>query len=180
MHESEAKFLLFADDLVPLSSMEKGLQIQLDLLQNFCQTWGLVVNTNKTKVVIKRITDYNYLGLLSNKARQCHKKTNSFWKSDPNLTKNILISDWTNCLLWQWSVGAHLQIRHCLNGRNIQLRPCCWVLQNRPKSPLATNNTWRIEWGQIPLLIQILKRAIKFWKDLILSDPYSLHYKALQ
>ncbi|KAI4889447.1 hypothetical protein NFI96_002246 [Prochilodus magdalenae] len=52
LHDSEIKFLLYADDLVLLSPTERGLQQSLDLLEQYCQTWALAVNLKKTKTII--------------------------------------------------------------------------------------------------------------------------------
>jgi len=43
---------MYADDLVLLSPTKEGLQQHLNLLQRFCQTWALTVNTVKTKRMI--------------------------------------------------------------------------------------------------------------------------------
>ncbi len=51
LHESNIKFLLFADDLVLRSPTEEGIQENLDILHKFCQTWALTINPNKTKVL---------------------------------------------------------------------------------------------------------------------------------
>jgi len=45
-------YLLWADDLVLLSSTPEGLQHLLDGLHNFTRQWHLIVNTLKTKVMI--------------------------------------------------------------------------------------------------------------------------------
>ena len=44
--------LLYADDMALLATSAAGLQRQLDLLQQYCQQWGLTVNTVKTKVML--------------------------------------------------------------------------------------------------------------------------------
>lgn len=44
--------LLFADDMVIFGSSQEDLQNSLNLLYEYCQKWGLVVNTDKTKVLI--------------------------------------------------------------------------------------------------------------------------------
>jgi len=44
--------LLYADDMALLATSAAGLQRQLDLLQHYCQQWGLTVNTGKTKVML--------------------------------------------------------------------------------------------------------------------------------
>ena len=54
LHHSESKFPLYADDLVLLSPTEQGLQQNLDLLEQHCQTWALAVNLKKTKTIIFR------------------------------------------------------------------------------------------------------------------------------
>ena len=43
--------LLYADDMVLMATSAAGLQRQLDLLQQYCQQWGLTVNTVKTKLM---------------------------------------------------------------------------------------------------------------------------------
>ena len=40
--------LLFVDDAVLFSYTREGLQILLDRLKNYCDKWGLTVNTSKT------------------------------------------------------------------------------------------------------------------------------------
>ncbi|MGH0143690.1 UNVERIFIED_CONTAM: hypothetical protein FKN15_018547 [Acipenser sinensis] len=84
LHDTEIKFLLYADDLVLLSPTEQGLQRNLALLEQYCQTWALAVNFKKTKIMIfqkkartqgnryhftlnnttlEHTSDYTYLGL---------------------------------------------------------------------------------------------------------------------
>ena len=43
--------LLYADDIVFLSSTAKGLQVLLDKLGDWCNRWGLHINTLKTKII---------------------------------------------------------------------------------------------------------------------------------
>jgi len=53
----KAQLLLFADDLVLVADSESGLQDSMDRLDEFCNTWDLKINTEKTKVVIQEPTD---------------------------------------------------------------------------------------------------------------------------
>ena len=46
--------LLFADDMVILGNSTSDLQTRLDLLKTYCDRWGLVVNVDKTKIVVFR------------------------------------------------------------------------------------------------------------------------------
>ena len=46
--------ILYADDIVIFSNTAEELQRSLDLLKEYCITWKLVVNTNKTKIMVFR------------------------------------------------------------------------------------------------------------------------------
>ena len=59
MGNQKFNHLLYADDLVLISESPQGLQHCIDALCNYCDDWGLNVNTNKTKVMV-----------LSNKRKQ--------------------------------------------------------------------------------------------------------------
>lgn len=79
--------LLFADDLALFSLSHSGLQAQLDVLEAFCQSRGLKVNVDKTKVIvfshrhtacpplvfegeeIARVDAFKYLGLYFHETR---------------------------------------------------------------------------------------------------------------
>ena len=76
---SRVSLLMFADDVVLLAETQEGLQTSLHLLNQYCLTSALSVNTEKTKVVIfnkqrgcspdfrinmKEIQDYKYLGIV--------------------------------------------------------------------------------------------------------------------
>ena len=43
--------LLWADDLILMSSTPEGLQTQLDQLLQYCADWQMIVNILKTKVI---------------------------------------------------------------------------------------------------------------------------------
>ena len=63
--ESSISILLYADDIVLLSESEANMQIMLDYLGNWCETWGLTINFNKSKVMhfralSKQSTEYNF------------------------------------------------------------------------------------------------------------------------
>ena len=44
--------LLYADDLLSISTTPKGLQYNIDKVNEFCNNWGLSVNVDKSKVMI--------------------------------------------------------------------------------------------------------------------------------
>ena len=78
--------LFFADDMVVLGETPYDLQNSLDRLYQYCLTWGLEVNTIKTKCIVFRrrggllnnekwyyngieietVNDFNYLGVVFN------------------------------------------------------------------------------------------------------------------
>ena len=47
MEGTPLKLLLYADNLLPLSSTRDDLQLVLDLFYDYCSRWGLYVNTDK-------------------------------------------------------------------------------------------------------------------------------------
>lgn len=53
--------LLYADDIILLSNTESGLQKSLDLLSDFCSSWKLEVNNQKSKVIIFNSNGKTYL-----------------------------------------------------------------------------------------------------------------------
>ena len=46
--------LLYADDIIIFSDTEYGLQRGLDILKDYCNKWKLIVNINKTKIMVFR------------------------------------------------------------------------------------------------------------------------------
>ena len=78
--------LLFADDMVILGNSVDKINASLELLSNYCNTWSLEVNAQKTKVMVFRkrggllnsevftfngnrlevVNDFNYLGTVFN------------------------------------------------------------------------------------------------------------------
>ena len=51
INEKSVSVLLYADDIVPVSHSENGLQCLLDALKDWCSKWGFKVNYTKSKVV---------------------------------------------------------------------------------------------------------------------------------
>ena len=52
MNEKALNCLMYADDIALISKSKEGLQTTLDRLSEYCNTWHLTINTNKTKIVI--------------------------------------------------------------------------------------------------------------------------------
>ena len=46
--------VLFADDMILFGDSHIDLQHRLDMLKSYCDRWGLIVNTEKTKVMVFR------------------------------------------------------------------------------------------------------------------------------
>ena len=51
IHDSYINYLLYADDLVLFSTTEDWLQRNSDRVHEYCTNWGLVINTDKSKVM---------------------------------------------------------------------------------------------------------------------------------
>ena len=57
--------LMYADDIVLLSNSKEGLQNSLFNLKEFCDSWNLKINIEKTKIII-----FNRSGKLLKNYRQ--------------------------------------------------------------------------------------------------------------
>ena len=82
--DNSISMLLYADDIILIASDEHKLQRMLDALDEYCKTWRLTINPNKSKIVhfrrkscprskqqfhcgnktIKIVSSYKYLGLV--------------------------------------------------------------------------------------------------------------------
>ena len=49
--DEQISILLYADDIVLLSSNEEDLQCMLDLLYEYCRSWKMLLNFNKSKII---------------------------------------------------------------------------------------------------------------------------------
>ena len=64
LNEMKIFLLLFADDAVLFAQTPAALQSMLNDLEQYCNTWGLKINTNKTKVMIferGRSTNHDFI-----------------------------------------------------------------------------------------------------------------------
>ena len=104
--------LMYADDIVLISSSRAGLQQQLDTLHKYCSQWHLDVNTTKTKCLvisgktqniqftygdntIDQVTSFPYLGIVintkgdfkDNAHRLSNKSLRALYKLNKSLSK---------------------------------------------------------------------------------------------
>ncbi len=219
LHDTEIKCLLYADDLVLLSPTEEGLQDSLNLLEDYCQTWALTVNLQKTRVMmfqkrsrsqgpthtftlshrtIETTKTYTYLGLkitstgnftlAVNELKE--KAQRAFYAIKRSIKIDIPIQIWLKLFkaviepialygseVWGPSIKFDFLNWEKHPIETLHLNFCKRILKVQRKTP---NNGCRAELGQYPLLLNIQKRAIKFWKHLKTSDPNTYHYKALK
>ena len=49
VYDSKVNHLLYADDLVLMSTSEEALQRNIDRVHEYCKPWGLAINTDKSK-----------------------------------------------------------------------------------------------------------------------------------
>ena len=52
LHDSIISHLLYADDLILLSTSEMGLQSNIEKVNTFCINWGLAINITKSKNMV--------------------------------------------------------------------------------------------------------------------------------
>ena len=65
IHTNQINHLLYADDLILISSTAEGLQNCLNQLSDYCLKWDLSVNISKSKVIVfnksgKILKDYRF------------------------------------------------------------------------------------------------------------------------
>ena len=58
VYDCKVNHLLYADDLVLMSTTEEGLQSNIDMVNEYCTNWGLAVNTDKSKVMTFSKTEF--------------------------------------------------------------------------------------------------------------------------
>jgi len=111
----KVKVLMYADDLVLLSTCPHELQSMIDAFELYCDTWGLSVNLDKSKILIFRegprvaralswtfknspieiTNEYNYLGILLNYNLSFSKHLEAKLCS----AKNAINATWSRLLL---------------------------------------------------------------------------------
>ena len=52
INDEKISCLMYADDIVLLSTSDKGLQTSLNYLYSYLMKWNLVLNTDRTKVIV--------------------------------------------------------------------------------------------------------------------------------
>jgi len=64
LYDEFVNLLMFADDIVLLSSSSRGLKNFLTILKNYCAKWKLYINVKKTKIMIfnKKSNESFYFG----------------------------------------------------------------------------------------------------------------------
>ena len=82
----QISLLMYADDIVLISTNEAGAQAQLDVMSEWCSTWAMKINAKKSQIihvrnpqkpvskiplscsgqVLKYVSDYKYLGYIFN------------------------------------------------------------------------------------------------------------------
>ena len=78
--------LLFADDMVLFGKSPDELQHSLDLLETYCDSWGLEVNINKTKLwYVENLDKYTIMRNGHSKAN-CQRQSMILISQAPYLT----------------------------------------------------------------------------------------------
>ena len=101
--------LLYADDTELIADNEKAIQNTLDMFNEYCKSWKLKVNINKTKVIVfgaiktdnmvfrlgdntVEVTDrYKYLGVFFFKSHSFLNCTNMLWSKLEKLCTSYFV-----------------------------------------------------------------------------------------
>ena len=109
---TEILLLLFADDIALMADSVRGLQKQINITEKFCDTYKMVVNTVKTKVMVFRrggrlrknekilykgneldiVNGFHYVGLLFTPKLSLYRMTDDLSKKGKRILISILSS----------------------------------------------------------------------------------------
>ena len=212
--------LLYADDLVLLSSSEKGLQESVNVLDKYCKEWNLKVNLKKSQVIvfnkagkfiktdisiggnlIESTKTYKYLGIQfttngkfnvakldrGKRGLKASFKLQSIFKdSSPSFNTCLHLFDHVvkPVLLYGSDVWGIFQVKDGnLNFNNLmkdeiekcQLKFCRYGLGVSKKAP---NIGVLGETGRLPLSIEAVYNAIKYFYRIVEMPDDSLLYQA--
>ena len=150
--------LMYADDIILLSESQEGLQKALDILENFCSSWKLEVNKQKSKVIVFNSNGKSHINyfkinneILETVKSYCYLGIVVSYNGNLNLSKTNLMEKGRK---------AWFKIKKTLSLDN----PCC-VLEKLFDTLVVPVLLYGSEvWG-----------AVKTYRD---SDPYeNLHLK---
>lgn len=89
---------MYADDIILLSESKEGLQSALDVLQKFCMSWKLEVNSQKSKIIVFNSNGKSFLNhfKIGNKTLEtvksyCYLGITINFTGNLNLSKTILM-----------------------------------------------------------------------------------------
>ena len=142
--------ILWADDLVLLSSTAEGLQQQLNGLFTFCQKYQMIVNEMKTKVMIfgKPVTyvfkfnntildivqDYKYLGVVLSSIKNCrgniYKKMVDYTVDRSNRANFMLYRKTKSIGHLPCQIGSYMFNTHVLPILNYSCELWCTTKEN--------------------------------------------------
>lgn len=85
--------LLYGDDIILLSSTQEGLQNSLNVLSNFCSSWKLDVNKEKSKAIVFNSNGRSYMNSFNLKGKHVETvKSYSYIGVTIKYTDNLNIS----------------------------------------------------------------------------------------
>lgn len=199
LEEIKIFVLLFADDAALFAHEPEALQSMLNDLSDYCHTWGLKVNTSKTKVMIfeaGRHTTYNFMYnniILENvktfKYLGINLFKNGHWqRTQKKLAKHSLYAlhnlfiifnqlEMTipeKCKLFDSLVGSILnygaEILGYNEGKDIELIHCKFIRKILNVRKSTNLDGLYGELGRHPMRIQRKIIIIKYWLKIISAD----------
>lgn len=125
VREQKINMLKYADDIVFMSDDPKSLQLMINRLKTYCETWGLRVNMMKSQIMVMR----KYMGIVNEKwyyGSEEIKVVDSYkylgvqltpnLKLDEHLKSKIVIAKYKVNSLWQTFVqNKHVNLVSKLN-----------------------------------------------------------------
>lgn len=207
--ELQIFLLLFADDTVLFSYTKEGLQILVDKLRDYCNKWGIYVNTEKTVVMVfkrgtrpdsvdvyygneklNNVTKFTYLGVTLS-------FNGKFFQAQKSLSEQAIKALFTLNSLFDvvsLDVSEKIKLFDSMVLPILNYASEIWGFHPSPdvervhlkflKQILGVRTSTSSaavygEFGRVPLIVLRKVRILKYWYS-IMKDEDSLRFKVLQ
>ena len=193
--------ILYADDTAIFAENERDLQKSLDVLQEYCDTWKVKVNSSKTKIMIfsgkkyvnrtnflfygenlEVVTQFKYLGLVFN----FNGKFNIGVKQLRDQARRAMMSLLNKSRQLKLPISIQIELFHVLVRPILTYSSEVWgyanleLVESLHREYLkyilnlkkSTANIFVYgETGEYPIYIHIYCRMLKFWHSLSCRNP---------
>ena len=202
LNDMKLFILLFADDAVLFAHTPEALQSLLNDLSTYCNTWGLKINTNKTKIMIfergrhtkfdfslnnsilKIVTSFKYLGVHFFKNANLNRTQKALSQHASSSLHNLFIvfnqldlDIRAQCKLFDSLVGSILHYGSeilCIHeGKDLELIHCKFLRRILCVKKSTNLDGLYGETGRYPLSVHCKIMIFKYWIKILKQQEHS-------